>query len=90
MPAGEIFIKLVHLCFGGSAFLLGRVWHGEVTQTLREGDLEKSFSHMWSQGRGGTEQTHPRGVKSCPKAGGFIQLQRLQVCSGVSPGSRLL
>lgn len=36
------------------------------------------------------KQTNPCGVKGCPKVGEFIQLQRLQVCSGVSPGSRLL
>lgn len=57
-------------------------WEGDTD--FEGGRPGKVFLAYVVIGKGSNGQTNPCGVKSCPNMGEFIQLQRLQVCSGVS------
>lgn len=37
--------EMLHPCFGGSAFLLGRAWHRRILQIWGEGDMKRSILH---------------------------------------------
>lgn len=87
--------EMLHPCFGGSAFLLGRAWHRRILQIWGEGDMKRSILHALTGKRSSrpaesiwNEKKKKNSHMSPTNAWEFIQLLSRSGAVGVNTGTR--